>query len=861
MADRTLTARLRVAYDASGLSKFSKGLRGVSQEGKKTSQDVSRNWSDLGKKTSDLGSKMTSHVTVPLLGLGAVAAKMSMDFSATFDQMVALAGVASGEVEGLKAEVLSLSEATGRGPAELADALMQIRGAGLTGQAALDALSVSAHAAAAGLGTTVDIANAVTNVMNAYGAANISAAEAGDVLVASVTAAKVEASEMAPQFGRLLPVASELGIEFHDVAGALAFLTVSSGDASQASTGLSGVLRKMLQPSQQGAAALEQIGLNASKLRDLLGQKGLDGTVIELRKRLGDSGFKQLFDDAEALSAALQMTGASADQFQDIMSDVEGSTGALDQAFKATDNDSRKAQIAWAKAQGAMIKLGDAIVPVVTILADLAGAAVGLLGHMPDELRTAIVLFGALLAAVGPVLQVTGKVAQGFASYSKWLETSSLGTGRFGDQLGKLPAVARGAALALGAIGVAMTAIEVIAGQRESKARGWIEETIGDPGTLDEVRSAIRQAKRELDDLDDQEGKHRLFSVGGANVFATGGDADRQEKIDQLRESIGELEAQEEQLVGQESETAAAYVGTDGALAGLNEETTNAVQALKDYTDALAAQFDPLFGYTDALVGNQEAQARVIEATAALNEARAGGDASEIAAAERDLDAAYRGATSSAMDLDVAANQLAAGIEAGTVNIGEAKMQLANWVAQGMISQATADVMAVKFDQAARKANSVAGNRNASFSTSGLTDAQVKVQNFKNQIDALPWNRNVTITARTIFGPGFDLVQRLGGFAGHAAGGPMKPGEIAWVGEKGPELYQAGPQGGHVYNQQQLGALSSPMSSAGAFGGGVTNVYNVDLRGVITPDARKFRQAVVDAFNVAHRKSRGLNAA
>lgn len=860
MTDRTITARLRVAYENSGLNKFSKDLRGVASEGKKTSQAVGRDWSELGRKTASIGSSMTTKLTLPLVGLGGAAAKMSADFSAQFDQMVALAGVASSEIDGLKASVLALSEETGRGPAELADALYFIRGAGLSGKTALDALEVSAKAAASGLGTTVEVANALTNVINAYGAANISAAEAGDILTAAVTSAKVEASEMAPQFGRLLPVAAELGVEFGDVAGVLAFLTTSSGDAAQASTGLGGVLRKLLQPSQQGAKALEQIGLKASDLRAMLGRDGLDGTVAKLREQLGDVGFKQLFDDSEALAAALQMTGDNAELLDTVMGDVEDSTGALDDAFKRTDNDSRKAAIAMAKGEAALIRFGDAIMPVVTVLLDLASAAAGALGHMPEELRTAVVLFGALLAASGPLLQIFGGVTTKLAELSKWLETSSLGTGRFGSQMEKLPAIARGTALALGAIGVALAGIEVIAGQRESKVRGWIEDKIGDPGTLSEVRSSIADVKRELDELDNREGKGRLFSVGGANIFATGGDADRQERIDQLREKLGELEAQEESLVGQEAETAAAYVGTDAALAGLNEETSNAVNQLQEYVDTLQAQFDPLFAMTDALVGNEEAQRKVTEARAALDEAMASGTEEEVAAAQRDLDAAYQEATRSALDYEVAASQLQAGIEAGTVSVADAKAQLGRWVEQGLISAETARVMGVRFDNAATKADSVAGNRNASFTTSGLTTAQQKVANFKAQIDALPWSKTVTLGVKVAGAVGQMLA--LQSIANRATGGPVDAGRLYRVAEHGrAELLR---MGGETFlipgtNGYVDPALSGHMTSGAEYGGGgmVLNV-TVDMRGAVVSSSRQFKRMVSEAFTEEARKGRAL---
>lgn len=856
MADRTVTARLRLVHSeyTKGAREAANSTKGIADAADQATKRTNGSWQLLGKATADLGDSMTARVTLPIVGLGGAAVKMAMDFNGAFDQMTALAGVGADEIDGLKESVLGLSEETGRAPQELAQALYFIRGAGLSGQTALDALDVSARAAAAGLGTTEEVANAVTNVINAYGAANISAAEAGDILTASVTAAKVEASEMAPQFGRLLPVASELGVGFDDVAGALAFLTVSSGDASQASTGLSGVLSKLLNPSQQGAAALEQIGLKAHDLRAMLGEKGLDGTIIELRKRMGDAGFRKLLDDSEALKAGLQMTGAATEQFQDIMDQTGDSAGALDQAFKKTDNDTRKMQITWAKAQGAMIRFGDAILPIITILADLASAAVGFLGDMPEGLRTVIVLFGALLAAAGPLLSTWGRMTQRLAEFSKWLETSSVAQGRFGDQVSKLPAVAKAAANALAAVGVALAAIEVIAGQRESRTRGWVEDIVGDPQKLSDVRSSIQEVKDELDELDDQEGKHRLFSVGSVNVFATGGDADRQERIDQLRERLGELEAQEESLVGQEGETAAAYVGTDNALAGLNEETSNAVNALQEYADALKAQMDPLFGMIDALDSNHDAQAAVVEAQEKLNVAiRDHGPASDEArAAQEALTDAQRDAARSALDVTSAAAQLTAGIEAGTVSLSDAKAQLAVWQEQGLLAGGVAETLAGQFDAAALKAIALGrSDPNVNVTTSGvgavnaaLNDLSVRIQQLDGSTITIDANvRHTTSTGR------------MGGVPLFHTGGVV-PGRR---GEEVAAILQAGERVLSLDDPLNK-ALSSPMASAAALGGGRGDVYvSVDMRGAVVGDERQFNRMVTKAWNRSVRTTRGVN--
>ena len=97
--------------------------------------------------------------------------------------------------------------------------------AGFEGKEALDVLEASAKAAAAGLGETKQVADAVTSAVNAYGIENLSAARSTDILVATVREGKAEADSIAGALGQVLPAASELGVEFAELGGTIAALT------------------------------------------------------------------------------------------------------------------------------------------------------------------------------------------------------------------------------------------------------------------------------------------------------------------------------------------------------------------------------------------------------------------------------------------------------------------------------------------------------------------------------------------------------------------------------------------------------------------------------------------------------------
>jgi hypothetical protein len=129
--------------------------------------------------------------------MGTQAIQMSRQFEMSMAKIQGLVGVSATEVNKMKESILDLGGATTKTPQELADALYFITSSGFKGAEALDILKESARSAAAGLGETQVVADALTSVLNAYGDGAYSAAQANDILVVSVREGKSEAARNA----------------------------------------------------------------------------------------------------------------------------------------------------------------------------------------------------------------------------------------------------------------------------------------------------------------------------------------------------------------------------------------------------------------------------------------------------------------------------------------------------------------------------------------------------------------------------------------------------------------------------------------------------------------------------------------
>ncbi len=365
----------------------------------------------------DFGATWSRNVTLPIIGLGAVSTKMFMDFDDSMNKMVGLVGINRKQVQAWHEDVLDLSTVTGRAPTELADALFFITSAGLRGKTAIDALTVSAKAADAGLGETKVVADAVTSAMNAYGPANLSAAQATNVLVAAVREGKLEASQLAPVIGGVIPLAEAMGVSFAEAAGSIAMMARAGTNPAKAATQVSAILSTFTKPTGDMKTALKQMGLSIDEVRRRIDRDGLLDTLAMLRSGASKTGIElsEIFGNKRAIIGVLQLT-KNVRQTRGVLDGVANSAGLTNKAFReAQKTAGDKLNDALNSLKVTAIRLGAALGPVVApMLAQLGSALAGLgesFSELSPEMQKTVLVGIGIVAAIGPAASVMGYFA------------------------------------------------------------------------------------------------------------------------------------------------------------------------------------------------------------------------------------------------------------------------------------------------------------------------------------------------------------------------------------------------------------------------------------------------------------------
>lgn len=350
----------------------------------------------------DLGSAVvTIQANTALLASGISGAKVLMadfavsaagaagavlDLGAKFQQqntmLITSAGEAQSNLKLISDGVLQTSVATGTSTDQLEAAMYKIESSGQHGTAALTDLAAAAEGAKLENSNLADVANAEMTVMTDYASKHITAAQAVNDLIATVAHGRANIQDMSLAMSTVLPTANAVGVSLYDTSAALAVMTARGTDAASAATYLKQMLLALDAPSSKAVKTLADIGLSASQVSDEM-KISLPGTLQLIEDHLktkfpeGSAAYvaalKDISGGSRTMQGILQLTGSSLQTFtqdaKDVAAAVQDGGTKIDGWALAQQNASTKLDQAKASVEALGIKIGTALLPVVSNLA------------------------------------------------------------------------------------------------------------------------------------------------------------------------------------------------------------------------------------------------------------------------------------------------------------------------------------------------------------------------------------------------------------------------------------------------------------------------------------------------------------
>lgn len=322
------------------------------------------------------GAAVAAATAVGTLGVAAV--KAAAEYETQLANVSTLLTGTEAEIAARTAEIgneiLDVSNRTGVATENLTDGMYQVISAFGDSADAAKILETAAKSAAAGNATTTDSVNLLSAVTKGYGDTSAEAVQkAADLSFATVRLGQTSFPELAASMGKVIPLASTLGVEQEQLFGAMATLTGVTGSTAEVVTQLKATMQGFLSPSKNMTAALESLGYESGQA--LLESEGLQGALEALKGAVNNDelAFAGLFSSVEAQTAVLAMAGNQSENLASKTAEMYEAAGAANAAFeKQTDTLAYDIQMIKNLGANFLTQLGTNILPYVRELAEAA---------------------------------------------------------------------------------------------------------------------------------------------------------------------------------------------------------------------------------------------------------------------------------------------------------------------------------------------------------------------------------------------------------------------------------------------------------------------------------------------------------
>lgn len=414
-----------VGYLDLDISGFLAGLRSAQSEADSATKNIATkigsNLQSAGKSIISAGKTLTTHVTVPIVGLGTAAVKTISDFESAMSKVSAISGATGSDLDALNQKAQEMGIKTKFSATESAEAFTYMAMAGWKTEDMLQGIDgIMALAAADGLdlATTSDI---VTDALTAFGLSADDSGHFADVLAAAASNASTNVSLLGESFKYAAPVAGALGYSAEDTAIALGLMANANIKGSQGGTALRSSLSRLIKPTDDAAALMEQYGLSMTNADGSM--KSLGEVMEMLRTKMGGLSEAEQAQAAvtlfgqEAMSGMLAVINASDSDYEKLTSAIYGADGAAQQmADTMLDNLSGQLTLLKSALEGLAIQFGEILMPYIKQFVQWLQNLVQKLQEMTPEQKEQIVKWAAFAAAIGPVLLAVGKLVTGIGN-------------------------------------------------------------------------------------------------------------------------------------------------------------------------------------------------------------------------------------------------------------------------------------------------------------------------------------------------------------------------------------------------------------------------------------------------------------
>lgn len=399
-----------------------KALEEVNKELEKSKLDkFTEGLGKAGEKAGKISDKMKP-ASVAITGFGTAATMASVGFEESMAKVSTIADDTEVPLDDLRKGIMDLSNQTGISCDEIANNVYDAISAGQKTGDAVNFVSNSTKLAKSGFAEAGQALDILTTILNSYGMKADEVTKVSDTLIQTQNLGKVTVGELSSDMGKVIPTAKSLGVNLSQVASGYAIMTAKGVKSAETTTYMNSMLNELGKSGTVASKALQSA--TGKTFPELIKSGKSVGDVLNSMDKYAKKNKKSLsdmFGSAEAGKAALLLSENSGKDFNNMLKQMNDSSGATEKAFKKMSSTTQYSLTsALNQGKNALIGFGDVIAPFISLAAQALSTITKFFNGLSIGQKKLAVGLGAAFVGTNLLLGGFSKLSKGIQGNIKF---------------------------------------------------------------------------------------------------------------------------------------------------------------------------------------------------------------------------------------------------------------------------------------------------------------------------------------------------------------------------------------------------------------------------------------------------------
>lgn len=420
--------KTQIDIDNASLKDLQNQMKDFGSVGKQVLQDVGSKMQEVGKKIqsvgdsiSSVGSSLTTKLTVPIVAAGTTAVAKFAEVDKTMNLVAQTMGIDEEQANSLNTAMENAAKNSTFGMNDAATAMLNFARAGLDAEEAAAAIAPAMNLAAGAGGELEVVSAGLTATINGFGDSFSQTEYYANVFANACNNSALDVNTLSEAMSVAAPIFAASGKTVEDAALYMGIMGNAGIEASVAANSLKTGFARLADGSGEVGKELEALNI------EIFNSDGTMRDLVTVQKELHDA-FAGLSEE-EQLAAASTIFGKNQmASWLALINTAPADVSALSDAINVTSNTTQEMADAMMGGFGGSIEsLKSSIDVLMTSLGRLAAEYLtpvidkiqGVIDNfmaLDDETKNHIIQIAGIVAAVGPVLLIVGKVITGIGA-------------------------------------------------------------------------------------------------------------------------------------------------------------------------------------------------------------------------------------------------------------------------------------------------------------------------------------------------------------------------------------------------------------------------------------------------------------